>query len=237
MMRKIVESPWTLPIFIAVVLAIAIFGRAAPVLFKAELLTQVMPSLLTGLIAVAAIMERAVAVLNDIWFGEKRELREEQVRQTSIQLQAERAQLQSAWQAHAMLTQEAVRTGNKVVMDQAFAAAGPAGSAGLEQKTFNLAQALQEATKELTIVKAQQDRARLIFSYAIALVVSAVGVTTLASMFEVGGLSNQQRAVFRAVDILLTAGVLSGGTTGINAIAELLGTYVNTQRKLALERK
>ena len=66
------------------VLAIAIFGSAAPVRFKADLLTQVMPSLLTGLIAVAAIMERAVAVLNDIWFGAQRELREEQVRQTSL---------------------------------------------------------------------------------------------------------------------------------------------------------
>jgi hypothetical protein len=56
-------------------------------------------------------------------------------------------------------------------------------------------------------------------------------------MFDVGGLSNQQRAVFRAVDILLTAGVLSGGTAGINAIAELLGTYVNTSRKRTLERQ
>ena len=75
------------------------------------------------------------------------------------------------------------------------------------------------------------------FSYAVALVVSAVGVTTLASMLDVSTLSNQQRAVFRAVDILLTAGVLSGGTTGINAISELLGTYVNISRKKALESK
>src|SRR6516164_545959 len=44
----------------------------------------------------------------------------------AFQLQAERAQLQSAWQAYAALTQEAVRTGNKVVMEQAVAAAGPA---------------------------------------------------------------------------------------------------------------
>ena len=218
-MRKIVESPWTLPILIAVVLAIAIFARAAPVRFKADLLTQVMPSLLTGLIAVAAIMERAVSVLNDIWFGEQREQREDQVRQTSIQLQAERAQLQSAWQAHAMLTQEAMRTGNKVVMDQALAA--PAGSAGLEQKTANLAQSLQEATKELTVVKAQQDRARLIFSYAVALVVSAVGVTTLDSMFDIGGPSNQQRAIFRAVDILLTAELVLLASTKCSATSGL----------------
>ena len=212
MIRKMVESPWTLPIFIAVVLAIPIFGRASPIQFKADILTQVMPSLLAGLFAIAAIMERAVAMLNDIWFGEERERREEQVRQNSIQLKAARAEVQSAWQAHAVLNQEAVRTGNQAAIDHAFAGAAPAGLAPLEQKTTNLAQALQQATNDLAVVTAQQDRARLIFAYAVALVVSAVGVATLTSMLDIGGLSNQQRAVLRAVDILLTAGVLSGGT-------------------------
>jgi hypothetical protein len=87
------------------------------------------------------------------------------------------------------------------------------------------------------VVTAQQARARLIFAYAVALVVSAVGVTTLSAMLDVSGLSNQQRAVFRAVDVLLTAGVLSGGTAGISTISELLRTYVNTSRMRALERR
>ncbi len=236
-MRKIVESPWTLPIFIAVVLAIVIVGRASSVSFKADVLTQVMPSLLAGLFAIAAIMERAVAVLNDIWLGEKRGQSEEQVRQKSNQLEAVRAELRSAWQAHAMLTQEAVRTGDQDARARAFAAAGPASLSTLEPKIASLTQELQDAANVLAGVTAQQDRTRLIFSYAVALVVSAVGVTTLASMLEVGSLSNQQRAVFRAVDILLTAGVLSGGTTGISAISELLGTYVNVSRKKALEKQ
>jgi energy-coupling factor transporter transmembrane protein EcfT len=237
MVKKIVESPWTLPIFIVVVITIVVFGRASPIQFKADILTQVMPSLLAGLVAIATIMERAMATLNNIWFGEQREQLEEQVRQKSIQLEAARAQLQSAWQAHTMLTQEAVRSGNQVSIERAFAAAGPAGSASLEEKTTKLSQALQQATNDLAVVTAQQARARLIFAYAVALVVSAVGVTTLSSMLDVSGLSNQQRAVFRAVDVLLTAGVLSGGTAGISAISELLRTYVNTSRIRALERR
>ena len=56
-MKKIVEYPWTLPIFIAVVLAVVILGRASSVSFKPDILTQVMPSLLAGLFAIAAIME------------------------------------------------------------------------------------------------------------------------------------------------------------------------------------
>jgi hypothetical protein len=124
MIKKIVESPWTLPIFIVVVLTIVVFGHASPIQFKADILTQVMPSLLAGLVAIATIMERAVATLNNIWFGEQREQLEEQVRQKSIQLEAARAELQSAWQAHIMLTQEAVRSGNQASIERAFAAAG-----------------------------------------------------------------------------------------------------------------
>ena len=61
-------------------------------------------------------------------------------------------------------------------------------------------------------------------------------VLLLTAMLDVGGLSSQQRAVFRAVDILLTAGLLSGGTSGISAITELLGTYANVLRKDALKK-
>jgi hypothetical protein len=237
MIRKIVESPWMLSIFTAVVLAIAVFGRATSVPFKADILTQVMPSLLAGLFAIAAIMERAVAMLNDIWFGELREQREEQVRQKSNQLKAARAELQSAWQAHALLAQELVRTGNQDAITRAFAATEPAASTTLQQKVTSLVQALDQAGKDLAAITWQQSRIRLIFGYAIALVVSAVGVSTLTAMLDVGGLSSQQRTLFRTVDILLTAGLLSGGTSGISAITELLGTFVNVSRKRALERQ
>jgi hypothetical protein len=227
----------TLSIFTAVVLAIAVFGRATTAKFKPDILTQVMPSLLTGLVAIAAIMERAVAVLNDIWFGKEREEKEEHVRQTSKQLEAARAELHSAWQLHAQLAQEAVRTGNQPAITQAFAAAaGPPALATLQSNVTKPAQELDQAGKDLATVTWKQSRVRLVFGFAVALIVSAVGVSTLTAMLDVGGLSSQQRAVFRAVDILLTAGLLSGGTSGISAITELLGTYANVSRKDALTK-
>jgi len=224
----------TLSIFTVVVLAIAVFGRATTVEFKSNILTQVMPSLLAGLVAIAAIMERAVAVLNDIWFGKEREEKEEHVRETSKQLEAARAELHSAWQLHAQLAQEAVRTGNQPAITQA--SAGPPALATLQSNVTKPAQELDQAGKDLANVTWKQSRVRLVFGFAVALIVSAVGVSTLTAMLEVGGLSSQQRAVFRAVDILLTAGLLSGGTSGISAITELLGTYANVLRKDALKK-
>jgi hypothetical protein len=37
------------------------------------------------------------------------------------------------------------------------------------------------------------------------------------------------------IDIVLTGGVLTGGTSGISAITDLLGTYMNASRKRALQ--
>ena len=226
----------TLSIFTAVVLAISVFGGATTAKFKPCILTEVMPSLLTGLVAIAAIMERAVAVLNDIWFGKERQEKEEHVRQTSKQLEAARAELHSAWQLHAQLAQEAVRTGNQPAITQAFAAAGPPALATLQSNVTKPAQELDQAGKDLANVRWKQSRVRLVFGFAVALIVSAVGVSTLTAMLDVDGLSSQQRAVFRAVDILLTAGLLSGGTSGISAITEVLGTYANVSRKDALTK-
>ena len=55
---------------LAVIVSGAIFSEA--VSFKKDILTQQMPSLLAGLLAVATITERATAVLNNIWFGRSR---------------------------------------------------------------------------------------------------------------------------------------------------------------------
>ena len=56
-------------------------------------------------------------------------------------------------------------------------------------------------------------------------------------MFDTTALSYAQHGFFRAIDIVMTAGVLTGGTAGISAISELLGTFVTTSRKRALETR
>src|SRR5262249_55707618 len=78
-----------LPTIIALaVIAFGVFVMGAPAPYKTDILTQVLPSLLSGLVAIAAITERATAVLNGIWFGEKRANAEDGVRLANRQLEA-----------------------------------------------------------------------------------------------------------------------------------------------------
>src|SRR5262249_58937862 len=128
-------------------------------------------------------------------------------------------------QLHAQLAQEAVRDGNQPAITQAFAAAGPPALATLQSNVTKPAQELDQAGKDLANVTWKQSRVRLVFGFAVALIVSAVGVSTLTAMLDVGGLSSQQRAVFRAVDILLTAGPLSGGCSAPCRIKHPFGGY------------
>jgi hypothetical protein len=61
-------------------------------------------------------------------------------------------------------------------------------------------------------------------------------VRTLVHKLDADQSAKPQLALFHIIDIVLTAGVLAGGTNGINAISELLGTYTSVSRKRALER-
>jgi len=230
---------WAVPLLavvVIVVVAVAVIGRASPLSFKGDLLTQVMPNLLAGLFAIAAILERAVAVLNNIWFGEEREEHEDKVRLTSKQLHAARVEAVGAMQAHDALVREAILAGSNEVLAKSAVAPFAAKATTLDTNVTALAGNLEAAGKNLVAIEAKQSRARLAFGFIVALFISAVGVRTLQSMFDVSALSRDQVGVFQAVDILLTAAVLAGGTSAISAIADLLGTYVNASRKRVLER-
>ena len=98
-----------------------------------------------------------------------------------------------------------------------------------------MAASLEGATTTLTSIEAKQDRLRLEFGFLFSLLISAVGVRTLEALLDVhaAGLSNHQAGAFRVADILLTAGLITGGSSGINSIADLIGTYVEASRKRA----
>lgn len=94
---------------------------------------------------------------------------------------------------------------------------------------------LQAADEKLRDVKSREQQLRLSFAFLVAVAVSAVGVRVLNTLLD-AELTSQHVFAFAGVDILLTAGVLTGGTAAINTISGLLGTYVETTRKRALER-
>ena len=94
---------------------------------------------------------------------------------------------------------------------------------------------IADSNDALAAVQQQETQTRLLIAFVVALLVSAVGVRALAALLDVQALTDAQSMVFQAIDILLTAGVLTGGTSGITEITGLLGTYVSASRKRALE--
>lgn len=224
-MQGTLKKPWFVAAVAVLVLAIAGVGKASGLQFKPDILSQVMPSLLAGLLAVATISERAIAVVNDIWFGAQHTEAEDNVRLANRKLQAANADVRAAKE----LAKDAVLAKNNEFFTT------KASTLSAETATTTYAEEIKTSEQNLASVKGDESRTRLSLGFIISLIVSAVGIRTLESLLNVDHLSHQQHYIFRCVDILLTAGVLTGGTSGINAITDLLGTYVGASRKRALE--
>lgn len=220
------QKPWVVAAIVVIILATATIGEARVLVFKPDVLTKEIPSLLAGLIAIAAITERATAVINDIWFGPSRIEAEDDVRLVNRKVNDAETRVQKVQET---IAAEAARSGDSSL----FTANASVLSA---VPVAQLAGEIKSSDKKLAEVRAKETYARLSLAFVIAVIISAVGVRTLASLFQLDNLSRDQGGVFHTVDIVLTAGVLTGGTAGISAISELLGTYVNISRKRALEK-
>jgi hypothetical protein len=167
------QKPWFVAAIAVVIVAIAVVSGESALAFKKNLLTEVMPPLLTGLIAIAAITERATAVINDIWFGPSRVKAEDEVRLVNRNVNETAANVASA----RIAAMEAARAGNAEFFT--------ANAAVLSQTPVaQHATEIKSADQALAEVKANETYARLRLSFLIALIVSAVGVQTLAALFE-----------------------------------------------------
>lgn len=204
--------------------------------FKADLLTSVIPNLLASFLAIAAVTERATAVLNGIWFGEKRKQQEEMVRVAGKVFNANRVALEKALNTHEEIIKEAFRSSKPAAMAHAKdIVVGPDKLlAGAREQINRQGQVLETVNVDLAVTESKIDLERLALSFLISLAVSVVGVRVLAPMFVLMP-SGCQLAAFKAVDVLLTAGLLAGGTSAITAISDLLGSYMNANRKRAME--
>ncbi|MCA1367203.1 hypothetical protein I6F15_07300 [Bradyrhizobium sp. BRP14] len=222
------------PIKVALLIAAALLGVSwwmgkipPPLSFSENLLTEVAPDLLAALFVMAAVSERATAVINDIWFGEERMKQQEAVRAKGKEYETAVFHRKIALDAHAKIAVESVRAG---------AISGPGNiaemvsmklpNAGIEA----IAADLKQENEALASLDGQAARTRLRLSFLAGLLISFFGVRVLGTL-----LAPPHTGFFPLVDIVLTAGVLAGGTTAINAISDLVGGYVHASRKRALE--
>lgn len=136
------------------------------------------------------------------------------------------AVLGSIWYGDAI-----ARANVKAAVSEMAFAADPAAS--------NLRQELEEAWGELAKHEADKSKLRAYFALFIGLAVSAAGVRTLERLQDLATvkatLSAAQLGFYHSIDILVTAGLIAGGSAGIAAITALIGRLiVRTKDKIRL---
>jgi hypothetical protein len=214
------------------VLAVAVLTGASPARPTGDTFTKV-TELLTSLIVITLLVERSLAVINDIWLGEQRQKAEIKVQRARTELEFMRKGLELEKGLRESLMLEAVRSGDLNALSPESSAIkllnGEIRSREVSDRTG--VAALDTATEEQAKVERRQAELRLRLGFVFALIVSAVGVRVLAPLFSLASTGTEQSYAFRATDIVLTAGLIAGGSAGINAIADLLGKYIEASRR------
>lgn len=88
--------------------------------------------------------------------------------------------------------------------------------------------------KELEDYRAETGKLTIRASLIIGIVISAIGFRVLEFLFIADALTGIQLQLFNYVDILLSAGVLAGGSAGIHTLTSTLGQFFeSTKQKTA----
>ena len=95
--------------------------------------------------------------------------------------------------------------------------------------------AIAEATIARVCLEAKQDQLKAYAALIIAFFVGAAGVRTLEKLQDLKNMTPAptatQLGLYHSVDILITAGLIAGGSAGISALADLLKKYINKTKQ------
>lgn len=82
---------------------------------------------------------------------------------------------------------------------------------------------LAPAQQELASVMTRKERVRLLFSFASGILISVAGVRTLQGLLAIASPPVPPLTpLFEAVDVVLTAGLIAGGSNGLAFLVQLL---------------
>ncbi len=79
-----------------------------------------------------------------------------------------------------------------------------------------------KAESEKETYRAQTLIQAMYFSFGIGVLISLAGVRILAVLFSANELTSVQGRLFVAIDVMVTAGLIAGGSKGINELAKTL---------------
>ncbi len=103
-----------------------------------------------------------------------------------------------------------------------------AGGTSKEDKLLELAAELKPHTEHLETYKSRSGVLALRAGLVLGLLTAAVGYRALGAVVESGALSGFQLSAYAFIDVLLTGGLLAGGSKGIHSLTQVFGNYLDT---------
>lgn len=111
----------------------------------------------------------------------------------------------------------------------------------------NVAAAVDRSAGEAELLAAQKEKREwragtrsiaMWLGFILGIIVSAVGIRTLGSIIDISMIedNNAQVFAFGIVDIVLTGGLLAGGSDGIHKISELFRNFFESQSAQARQK-
>lgn len=88
----------------------------------------------------------------------------------------------------------------------------------------------QEAQQKLDEYRARTETLAMYIGFVVGVFVGFAGLLTLTIVFEPVGLIGVQVPLFWSMDILLTAGLIAGGSKGINGVTGIIGEFLDRSK-------
>ena len=86
------------------------------------------------------------------------------------------------------------------------------------------------AHEALQAYKAQTGVFTLTISFVTGIIIAVAGVLVLEPLFDSSSLRGSQKEFFEAVDIVITAGLIAGGSKGVNTLTAAIGAVFDAMK-------
>lgn len=101
-------------------------------------------------------------------------------------------------------------------------------AAGKAKQVAKLGHSIADCEKKKINYKLDTQRKVLLASMTMGLLISAIGFRSLATLVDIRGLNEFQEKAFALIDIILTGGLIAGGSEGIHKITQVYTTFMAT---------
>ncbi|MFZ6030829.1 MAG: hypothetical protein ACOYYS_24245 [Chloroflexota bacterium] len=237
-------GPWYLWLIpsaaILILLFLSIQISATPLPFRPFTLGEVL-ELLTGLLMIALFMERALEVFITTWRGPGTTDRESKVKEAAQELENSKAAGSMVSQVERTGRQTEVHTPEegqpaKVEQSKYTATVSILSEAAEKEKQAKIekaTEALHEVKARLASYKSHTQRLALWTSLTFGIAISMAGVRSIQNLVMTdafNGATAFQQGAFHVLDVLLTGGMIAGGSEGIHKITAVFTEFLEKTR-------